>query len=166
MKYFEMKVSGVAIDPSNQVPMVILKDMEEKNVLPIWIGIIEAASILTELEGVEIERPMTHDLAKNIVEAFDARLEKITVVDIQDNVYYAMMTIRTASGELLEIDSRPSDAIAMAMRFDAPILVAENVIFKSRVVDLSAEDLKDRSSDELMEILESFADEDFGKYKM
>lgn len=166
MKFFEMKITGVAIDPSNQAPMVILKDMDGKNVLPIWVGIAEAAAVLTELEDIEIERPMTHDLAKNIISSLDAKVEKVAVVDVRDNIYYATITVRKTSGEVLEIDSRPSDAIALAMRFGVPILVAENVLSKSRIVDLTVEDVLAKSSEELMEILENFSDEDFGKYKM
>ena len=166
MKFFEMKITGVAIDPSNQAPMVILKDMEGENVLPIWVGIAEAAAVLTELEDIEIERPMTHDLAKNIISSLDAKVEKVAVVDVRDNIYYATITVRKTSGEVLEIDSRPSDAIALAMRFGVPILVAENVLSKSRIVDLTVEDVLAKSSEELMEILENFSDEDFGKYKM
>ncbi len=166
MKYLEMRVSGVVVDSSSSVPMVILEDMEEKNVLPICIGIMEAAAILAELEQVEIERPMTHDLARSMLSALDATLYKITIDDLRDNVFYATVYLRSSDGETVEVDSRPSDAIALALRCGAPILVNEDVIFRARVVDLRAENIRGRSPEELTRILENMSAEDFGKYKM
>lgn len=166
MKFFEMKVSGVAVDPSSFVPMIILKDFGEKNTLPIWVGVMEAAAVLSELENFEIERPMTHDLMKNIIENMDAEVQKVTITDLVDNIFYAAIYIHTAAGAMLEIDARPSDAIALAMRCRVPILASENVIFKARVIDLRTEAFKERSPEELAHILESLSAEDFGKYKM
>jgi len=166
MKFLDMKVTGVIVDPSTYIPMVILKDMEEENTLPIWVGIMEAAAILTELESIKPDRPMTHDLAKNIVSLLGAEVRKVAITDLSDNVFYATLYLSDAEGELVEVDARPSDAIAIAMRSDVPILVNENIISKARVIDLSSDSMKNKSSSELESILESLSAEDFGKYKM
>ncbi|MDH3976406.1 MAG: bifunctional nuclease family protein [Deltaproteobacteria bacterium] len=166
MKFLEMRVSGVIVDPSTYIPMVILKDMEEKKTLPVWVGIMEAAAILTSLESIKSDRPMTHDLAKNIISTLGADVQKVAITDLYDNVFYATLYLSDAKGELIELDARPSDAIAIAMRSFAPILVNESIIDKARVIDLSAESMKSKSSAELRSILENLSAEDFGKYKM
>ena len=166
MKFLDMKVTGVIVDPTTFVPMVILKDMEEKKTLPIWVGIMEAASILTELEKIEPDRPMTHDLAKNIISLLGATVQKVAITDFYDNVFYATLFLKDGGGEVLELDARPSDAIAIAMRSRVPILVNESVVAKARVVDLSTASMKGKSNAELKGILESLSAEDFGKYKM
>jgi len=166
MKFIDMKVTGVIVDSSSHVPMVILKDMEEKNVLPILVGIMEAASILTELENTEIDRPMTHDLIKDIIGSLGSSVKKVKLTTLEDNVFYASIQIVLPTGESVEVDSRPSDAIALAMRCSVPILVNESIIAKSRIVDFSADTVKDKSSEELTSILENLSEEDFGKYKM
>jgi len=166
MKFIDMKVTGVIVDSSSHVPMVILKDMEEKNVLPILVGIMEAASILTELENTEIDRPMTHDLIKDIIGSLGSSVKKVKLTTLEDNIFYASIHIVLPTGESVEVDSRPSDAIALAMRCSVPILVNESIIAKSRIVDFSADTVKDKSSEELTSILENLSEEDFGKYKM
>ena len=166
MKFIDMKVTGVIVDSSSLVPMVILKDMDEKNVLPILVGIMEAASILTELENTEIDRPMTHDLIKDIIGSLGSSVKKVKLTSLEDNVFYASIHIVLPSGESVEVDSRPSDAIALAMRCSVPILVNESIIAKSRIVDLSVDTVNDKSSEELTSILENLSEEDFGKYKM
>lgn len=166
MKFIDMKVTGVIVDSSSLVPMVILKDMDEKNVLPILIGIMEAASILTELENTEIDRPMTHDLIKEIIGSLGSSVKKVLLTTLEDNVFYASIHIVSPSGEAVEVDSRPSDAIALAMRCGVPISVNESIISKSRIVDLSLDTVKDKNSEELTSVLENLSEEDFGKYKM
>lgn len=166
MKFIDMKVTGVIVDSSSLVPMVILKDMDEKNVLPILVGIMEAASILTELENTEIDRPMTHDLIKDIIGSLGSSVKKVKLTTLEDNVFYASIHIVLPTGESVEVDSRPSDAIALAMRCSVPILVNESIIAKSRIVDLSVDTVNDKSSEELTSILENLSEEDFGKYKM
>lgn len=166
MKFIDMKVTGVIVDSSSLVPMVILKDMDEKNVLPILVGIMEAASILTELENTELERPMTHDLIKDIVGVLGSSVKKVKLTSLEDNVFYASIDIVLPTGESVEVDSRPSDAIALAMRCSVPILVNESIIAQSRIVDLSVDTVKDKSGEELTSILENLSEEDFGKYKM
>lgn len=170
MKFIDMKVTGVIVDSSSLVPMVILKDRDEKNVLPILVGLMEAASILAELENTEIDRPMTHDLIKDIIGSLGSSVKKVLLTTLEDDIFYASIHIVLPSGESVEVDSRPSDAIALAMRCGVPILVNESIIAKSRIVDLSldlsADTVKDKSGEELVSILESLSEEDFGRYKM
>jgi len=161
-----MKVTGLTIDPFTSMPIIILKDMDEKCALPIWIGLIEASAIATELENIKLSRPMTHDLMKNMLESAHIGISRVEVNDLSDNTFYAKVFLETSSGEII-LDSRPSDAIAIALRTKAPIFVAKHVIDKSRKIDLSQEDsssvLKEKK---WAEILESLSPEDFGKYKM
>lgn len=164
--FVEMKVTGLTIDPFTSMPIIILKDMEEKCALPIWIGLIEASAIATELEHIVLARPMTHDLMKNIIETLDASVLKAEVHDLADNTFYARIHLKRDKKEFV-IDSRPSDAIAIALRAKAQIFVARHVIDKSRKIDLS----KDTTTDEMRkrkwtEILENLSPDDFGKYKM
>lgn len=165
-KFISMKVTGLTIDPFTSMPIIILKDMSEKCALPIWIGLIEASAIATELEHIKLSRPMTHDLMKNIIETAGVKVVKVEVNDLADNTFYAKVWLNMASGDV-SLDSRPSDAIALALRTNAPIFVAKHVIEKSRKIDLS----QDNTSDEQRrkkwaEILENLSPEDFGKYKM
>ncbi|MBI4209106.1 MAG: bifunctional nuclease family protein [Deltaproteobacteria bacterium] len=164
----EMRVSILTIDPFTHTPIVILKDLEGKNAVPIWIGIMEASAIATELEKIRLSRPMTHDLFKNVLDSTSVRLEKIVLTDLKDNTYYASLYLNREQKEVV-IDSRPSDAIALALRSGSPIYVDEKVIAKSQKIDLqqrvqgeSEEEMKKRWE----EFLESMNPEDFGKYKM
>lgn len=163
----EMRVSGLTIDPFTNTPIVILKDLEEKNVLPIWIGLLEASAIATELENIQLPRPMTHDLVRNIFDKLKVEVKKVEVVDIRDNTFFATLHLIVARKTII-IDSRPSDAIALALRTKAPIFVDEKVIEKSR--EISLEGLKKEGGktavDKWEEILETMTPEDFGKYKM
>jgi hypothetical protein len=163
----EMKVTGLTIDPFTNMPIIILKDAEEKSALPIWIGLIEASAIATELEKIQLSRPMTHDLLKNILLTLQVKVEKVEVNDLCDNTFYARIYLQTGENEFV-IDSRPSDAIALALRSGAPIFVDKKVIEKSRHVDLG-KDAKEGGKNEQQkwaEILENLNPEDFGKYKM
>ncbi|MCX7982122.1 MAG: bifunctional nuclease family protein [Syntrophales bacterium] len=163
----EMKVAGITIDPLTSTPIVILKDLEEKKAIPIWIGLFEASAIATRLENVTFSRPMTHDLVKNIIEKLNARLLKIEIVDLRNNTYFAEMHLAVGD-DVIIVDSRPSDAIAIALRMDAPIYVEESVIDKSRNVDMGeqSEEFKKLRDQKLLEFLENLSPEDFGKYKM
>lgn len=162
----KMKVTGLTIDPFTSMPIIILKDFEERSALPIWIGLIEASAIATELENIQLTRPMTHDLIKNMLESIKAKVERVVVHDLSDNTFYARIEMEIA-GKKLELDSRPSDAIAIALRTKAPIFVAKNVIDKSRKIDLAQEGIGDeKSKQKWAEILENLSPEDFGKYKM
>ncbi|NJD62076.1 MAG: bifunctional nuclease family protein [Deltaproteobacteria bacterium] len=157
----EMQVVGITIDPGTQSPIVILRDLENRNILPIWIGILEANAIAVGLEKVKLPRPMTHDLFKNVMEQLGVSLKKIEITDIKDNTYYAVLHLETG-GKTLTIDSRPSDALAIAIRLGAPILVHESVIEKA--VRVEAEGGQDK--DKWAELLEKMDPEDFSKYKM
>lgn len=163
----EMKISGMAIDPFTNVPIVILRDTEEKSTVPIWIGLLEASAIATVLENIQFSRPMTHDLFKEVLEKLDVVINKIVVNDLKDNTYYATIYM-TAHGVEHRIDSRPSDAIAIALRTNAKIYMEEEVIEKSKRIELTKPD--DMTSEEAKkkwaEILENLNPEDFGKYKM
>jgi len=166
----EMKVAGIALDPTNNAPIVVLRDLESKYVLPIWIGIMEASAIAAAIEGIQYSRPMTHDLFKSMLESFGATIEKIEVVDIKDNVFYATIDI-DYNGAKLKIDARPSDAIAIALRTNSGIFVAGNVIRDAIQVDTSKDAAGkvvvgfEQDKDKLKEILEKMSPEDFGKFK-
>lgn len=163
----EMHVTGLTIDPFTSMPIVILKDAAEKYALPIWIGLIEASAIATELEKIQLSRPMTHDLLKNILDATGVRVSRVLVHDLSDNTFYARIYLKT-NGQELMMDSRPSDAIAMALRAKASIFVDKGVIEKSRKIDMSREVLEGESGKKAKwaDILENLSLEDFGKYKM
>ena len=163
----EMKVAGITVDPFTNTPIVLLKDSEEKDVLPIWIGLLEASSIATALENIETPRPMTHDLIKNIMDSLGVKVFKIEVNDLKDNTYYALLHIDVNKKRMV-IDARPSDAIAIALRTNAPIFVEESVIQRSAKVDLTTEkeDKVVSEGSDWEDILENLSQDDFGKYKM
>ena len=163
----EMKVFGLAIDPITNTPIVILKDLEEKKVIPIWIGLFEASAIATELEKVSFSRPMTHDLVKKMLDVLGVEVQKVIINDLKDNTFFAVIYL-VKNGENITVDSRPSDAIAIALRAGAHILVDEKVIEKSMNMDFGKKtsDLSTYSREKLKEFLENLSPEDFGKYKM
>lgn len=163
-----MTVTGLTIDPFTNMPIIILKDQDKKNALPIWIGLIEASAIATELEKIELSRPMTHDLIRNILHELKVSVNRIEVNDLQDNTFYARIFLKINGKEMM-VDSRPSDAIALALRTQAPIFVAKEVMEKSRKIDLSAEgseETEKAKKEKWTEILENLSLNDFGKYKM
>jgi bifunctional DNase/RNase len=167
-----MVVGGLALDPTTKMPIVVLKDPDNKLNLPIWIGPLEAASMATELEGIKPQRPMTHDLLRNLVEEMGATVEAVEVTDLRDNTYYALITLRSRDGRTVQIDSRPSDGISLALRVHAPIYVAKKVLeLSSELREAESEgaspdqNLAGISRDKWSEILERMSPEDF-KYKM
>lgn len=161
-----MLVSGLTVDPLTNSPIVILKEVDGKRTLPIWIGLLEATAIASELEGIKFSRPMTHDLLRNIMEMIDLKVNKVEVCDLKNNTYYALIYINH-KGKEIPIDARPSDALALSLRVDAPIFVAEEVINKSAQIDLTPEpEDKSEQGKKWQEILEKLNPEDFGKYKM
>lgn len=155
----EMKVSGIALDPFTNSPIVILKDEMDERTLPIWIGFMEASSIAMELEKTPRIRPITHDLVKNLLEKLNYAVSKIEVTDLRDDTFYARIYLQK-NGEEHSLDSRPSDAIAIALRTGSPIFVNEEVIEKSKNIEI------DEDKEKLDELLENMSDGDFGKYKM
>jgi uncharacterized protein len=162
----EMKVAGITVDPFTNTPIVLLKDLDDKDVLPIWIGLLEASSIATALENIATPRPMTHDLLKNILDNLHVKVLKIEVNDLKDNTYYALLHLEI-NKKRFTVDARPSDAIAIAIRTEASIFVEESVIQRSAKVDLAQKgDKVITDTSEWEDILENLSQDDFGKYKM
>jgi hypothetical protein len=163
----QMKVSGLTIDPLTNTPIVILKDMEDKRALPIWIGLFEASAIATELEKISFSRPMTHDLMNELLKNLDIQVTMIEINDLKDNTFFAMIHL-LKNANAIKVDSRPSDAIALALRANAPIFVDEKVIDKSRSIDFAKKSISvdDVKKEKLKDFLENLSMEDFGKYKM
>jgi len=128
----EVKIRGLMMDPSSGTPIIILKDVNSDTMLPIWVGAYEANAIALEIEKVSPQRPMTHDLLRNIILEMGASVERVTVTELRDNTFYAAIMMKSRVGEALMIDARPSDAIALALRVDCPIFVNEEVIKASR----------------------------------
>ena len=164
--YTPMSISGLTVDPITNSPIVILKEIDGDGTLPIWIGLLEATAIASELEGIKFSRPMTHDLLKNMMDMVHVRVSKIEVCDLKDNTYYARINFEF-NGKDMSIDARPSDAIALSLRLDAPIFVSEDVISRSTQIDLKAvaQD-KTEKGKKWQEILENLDPDDFGRYKM
>jgi bifunctional DNase/RNase len=161
-----MKVFGLTIDPLTNSPIMILKDLEGDKTVPIWIGLLEATAIASELENIKFSRPMTHDLMKNLMDHLGVKLAKVEICDLRDNTFFALMYM-ILQGKEFSVDARPSDAIALALRAEAPIYVEEEVIQKSKDIDLGAkEEIQTEESKKWTEILESLNPDDFGKYKM
>ena len=162
----QMIVSGLTIDPFTNSPIMILKDVDSDKAVPIWIGLLEATAIASELENIKFSRPMTHDLLKIIMETMAIEVTRVEVCDLRDNTYFALIHLNR-EGQESTIDARPSDAIALALRVKAPIYVAEVVIQKARRVDLSAKEaITTEDAKKWTEILEGLDPDDFGKYKM
>ncbi len=136
--WLEMKVKGVALEPLSNMPLIILRDEEDTRSLPIWVGLFEANAIALELEKISPPRPMTHDLIKKILESLDARVQKVVVTDVRDKTFYAVIHLRLRHADIT-VDSRPSDAIALALRVGAPIFVKEEVVDKARTVEVATE---------------------------
>src|SRR5512135_1146412 len=152
----EMKIRGLMMDPVTNMPIVILKDVGGDAVLPIWVGIYEANAIALEIEKVTTPRPMTHDLLKNVLTSLEAQVHKVVVSDLRDDTFFAVIWIER-DGSAISIDSRPSDALALALRVDCPIFVEDEVLKSSRL----ASAVNDRvSSEELRKWLENLNDED------
>ncbi len=157
-----MTVRGIALDPITNMPIIILKDQDEKRALPIWVGIFEANAIALELEKIGTPRPMTHDLIKNILDGLGATVQQIVVNDLKENTFFAVIEVNY-NGNVVNVDSRPSDAIALALRVNAPIFVTEKVVSKAKSMDIAEEK---EETDRWKQWLENLKPEDFGKYKM
>ena len=159
-KTLEMKVSSIAIDPFTNTPIIILKDLGGDKVLPIWIGFMEASSIAMELEKTPRIRPLTHDLLKNILDDLKYAVSKVELTDLRDETYYATIHLKK-DGEIHILDSRPSDAIALALRTSSQIFVHDIVLERSKHIQSIDED-----KEKLAELLDKIPPGDFGKYKM
>ena len=158
----EMKIRGLMMDPVTNMPIVVLKDMSGDSVLPIWVGIYEANAIALEIEKVTTPRPMTHDLIKVLLMGLDTAIKKVVVSELRDDTFYALIWIER-EGHLMSVDSRPSDALALALRHDCPIFVDDKVLQSSKN---SANVSEKVNNEELKKWLENLNDEDLGRYKM
>ncbi len=158
----EMKIRGLMMDPVTNMPIVVLKDVQGNSVLPIWVGVYEANAIALEIEKVQTPRPMTHDLLRNVFLGLEVRVDKIVVSDLKDDTFYAVIWVER-DGQLIMLDSRPSDALALALRMDCPIFVDEQVLKNSKVANALAER---GTNEQLRNYLEGLSDEDLGRYKM
>ena len=164
--FVEMKVRGLALDAVSNMPIIILRDEEDKRSLQIWVGIFEANAIALELEKVAPARPMTHDLIKNILETLEAKVLKVVVTDLKENTFFAVLHLQLGETEYT-VDSRPSDAIALALRVAAPIYVDEDVVRKAKTLEVAAKDaepVKTDDPDRVKEWLGSIKPEDFEKF--
>ncbi len=158
----EMKIRGLMMDPMTNMPIVVLKDLAGEAVLPIWVGIYEANAIALEIEKVTTPRPMTHDLIKVLLTGLDTSIKKVVVSELKDDTFYALIWLER-NGELISVDSRPSDALALALRHDCPIYVEDRVLQTSKNSTTVSEKV---NNEELRKWLENLNDEDMGRYKM
>ena len=158
----EMKIRGLMMDPVTNMPIVVLKDVNGTSILPIWVGIYEANAIALEIEKMPTPRPMTHDLIRNLLFGLETGVKKVVVNDLKDDTFYAIIWLER-NGQMISVDSRPSDALAIALRLDCPIFVDESVLKTSKSVAAVAEV---GNNEELRKWLENLNDEDLGRYKM
>ncbi|PYV24686.1 MAG: hypothetical protein DMG24_10755 [Acidobacteria bacterium] len=158
----EMKIRGLMLDPVTNMPIVILKDVNGNAVLPIWVGIYEANAIALEIEKVATPRPMTHDLIKNVLLGLEAHVNKVVVTELRDDTFYALIWLERDS-QVITVDSRPSDALALALRTDCPIYVEDEVLKNSKISSAASDKV---NNEELRKWLENLGDEDLGRYKM
>ena len=158
----EMKIRGLMMDPVTNMPIVVLKDTNGNAILPIWVGIYEANAIALEIEKVSTPRPMTHDLIKILLLGLNTGIRKVVVSELKEETFYAVIWLEK-EGELISVDSRPSDALALALRLDCPIYVDETVLKNSKMAGSVTDKV---SNEELRRWLENLNDEDLGRYKM
>src|SRR5450631_1518450 len=159
----EVRIRGLMMDPATNMPIVVLKDVGSETVMPIWVGIFEANAIAIEIEKMAAPRPMTHDLTRNLIRHMNGELERIVITELRDDTFFAVLWLRQ-EGELMTIDARPSDAIALALRADCPIYVSEAVM-QSAKLNMSGPP-EGPTAEELRGWLEGLNDEDLGRYKM
>jgi hypothetical protein len=162
----KVNIAGLTMDPASNTPIIILKTEDDDQAIPIWIGLLEATSIASALQKIVYERPMTHDLFKNFTELLDISVTKVEVCELKDNTFYARIHFLSKEGDF-DMDARPSDAIALALRYNAPIFVADSVIQSSKMTDGEVE-VADQSDEgkKWADYLENLSPEDFGKYKV
>ncbi|UCG05024.1 MAG: bifunctional nuclease family protein [Desulfobacterales bacterium] len=162
----KVSIAGLTMDPASNTPIIILKSEEDEQAIPIWIGLLEATSIASALQSIKYERPMTHDLFKNFTDMLDISIAKVEVCDLKDNTFYARIYF-VSKGKNFDMDARPSDAIALALRYDAPIFVDDSVMKKSKMSEGEME-VMDTSEEgkKWADYLENLNPEDFGKFKV
>ncbi len=161
----EVDVAMVRLDLEVKTPMVVLREKSGKSrrLLPIWVGFLEALAIITEIENREVPRPMTHDLLKSVIDSVNAEVVSVLVSDLKDSTFYAEITLRLSNGDVVKIDSRPSDAMALSLRAKAPIYVAEEIMAENSI---SPDIMKVDDKEQLKDVLENLKPEDFGKHKV
>jgi hypothetical protein len=159
----EVRIRGLMMDPATNMPIVVLKDVASDTVIPIWVGIFEANAIAIEIEKVAAPRPMTHDLARNVIRHLNAQLERVVITEIKNDTFHAVLCLRQADEQVM-IDARPSDAIALALRADCPIFVAEHVMQTAKLNTSGPSE--GPTAEQLRGWLEGLNDEDLGRYKM
>jgi len=162
----KVSIAGLTMDPASNTPIIILKSEEDEQAVPIWIGLLEATSIASALQNIKYDRPMTHDLLKNFADTLEISIVKVEVCDLKDNTFYARIYF-VSKDQSFDIDARPSDAIALALRFKAPIYVEDSVMQKSKITDGDAE-VVDTSEEgkKWADYLANLSPDDFGKYKV
>lgn len=156
-----MSIKGLMLDPVSNSPIVVLKDEEEKFFLPIWVGIFEANAIALQLENITTPRPMTHDLLRNMINELDAQVTRVVINDLRDSTFFAQIRV-LVGGKTLEVDARPSDAIALALRTEAPIFVAQSVLDQAQTITPDGED----QDEKMKKWFENLSPDEMGKYKM
>jgi bifunctional DNase/RNase len=162
----EVNIASMAIDPTSNTPIIILKSVKGDQAVPIWIGLLEATSIASALRDIKFDRPMTHDLFKNFIDTLEMVVSKVEVCDLKDNTFYARIYF-VSEEKSFDMDARPSDAIAIALRFGAPIYVDDKIFENSQMVEGDYEVLnKSEEGKKWAEYLENLSPEDFGKYKV
>jgi bifunctional DNase/RNase len=159
----EVRIRGLMMDPSTNMPIVVLKDVASETVMPIWVGSFEANAIFIEIEKVEAPRPMTHDLLRNLIRHLNAHLERVVITELREETFLAVLWLRQGD-EAVTIDARPSDAIALALRADCPIYVSEQVMQAAKLNTTGPPD--GPTAEQLRGWLEGLNDEDLGRYKM
>jgi bifunctional DNase/RNase len=159
----EVRIRGLMMDPSTNMPIVVLKDVASEAVMPIWVGLFEANAIAIEIEKVATPRPMTHDLTRNLMHYLNASLERVVINEIKDDTFYATLWLKQDS-EVISVDARPSDAIALALRADCPIYVDEEVMKAARLNTSGTAETP--TAEQLRGWLEGLNDDDLGRYKM
>jgi uncharacterized protein len=165
MKEIEFKIKGLMMDPLTNSPIVVLQQTASDTLLPIWVGIFEANAIALQIEKVDTPRPMTHDLIKGLLNHLDVKVTKIVVTELKDNTFYALIFLN-AGGKVITVDSRPSDAIALALRTDSPIFVTEEVLAKSSSTTANSISTQHSTPEDIKKWLENLNPDDLGKYKM
>jgi len=158
----EVKIRGLMMDPITNMPIVVLKDVGSDALVPIWVGIFEANAIALEIEKASTPRPMTHDLLASLIRTLDGEVQRVVITELRDDVYYALIWM-DHGGELVSLDARPSDALALALRTDCPIFLSQQVLRTTRTANTGVENF---STEELRRWLENLNDEDLGRYKM
>ncbi len=159
----EVRIRGLMMDPATNMPIVVLKDVTSDTVMPIWVGIFEANAIALEIEKMAAPRPMTHDLTRNLIQGLNAQLERVVITELKEDTFYAVLWLRQG-GELVTVDARPSDAIALALRCDCPTFVSEQVMQSAKLNTTGPPD--GPTTEQLRGWLEGLNDEDLGRYKM